>query len=155
MTDVADPLPFTRKRGVLYMAPLGTELPNDSVEGGRFALAWPAAWIRVDPAEMTAPTTCSATHSAELLAAEAVWDFGPRARVRLQNGWGRTRTRALPRFMLGWQSEDAKDRLVAKQVVADDVGRCHLEWTQEGEMMSLFTWHRARTTEEHNAEVGS
>lgn len=146
-----DQLPFTRKRGVLYVAPLGAELPDNSVGGGRFVMTWPTAWILVDPSEMTVPAACRVSGSSM-----AVWDFGPCAAMHLRRwneGWARWNLHAVPRFMLGWESEDGKDRLIAGQVFADDAGCCHLEWVGREEM-SLFTWHRARTTEEHNAEIG-
>lgn len=152
---MTDSLPFTRKPGVLYMASLGAEPPERTVENGLFVGSWPSSWVEIqtDPANLTEPAECT---ESLIAGGPATWDFGPTVRALLMWWHGQWPGRpqpglyAAPRFLLGWESEDRKDRLAGDQVVVDEQGRCILERTSGGQ---VFTWYRARTAAEHNAEV--
>jgi hypothetical protein len=159
---VSDPideaLPFTEKRGVLYIAPLGSELPDLTVASDppgsgintRFVMSWPAGWIRpkpYDPANpdsaFTDPRVCSVRNQVDtdsiqvdafspirsmVTSRTALWDFGPELGPRMRRILSSPlNVTAAPRFMVGWESEDCLDRVIARQAVVDEYGLFHLE----------------------------
>jgi len=135
-----DPLPFTRQPGMLYVSPLESPLPDNTVRDGRFAVSWPLAWLQVGG---TDPGTCLAVSVLN----DHRWTFGGLAGVQLGGLLG---SLLRPAFMLGWESEDAKDRLVAHHAVVQHDGVCRPEWVAG---RPPFTWYAARTAEEHRAEA--
>lgn len=132
-------IPFTEKPGALFVAPLGSELPQHIVRDGQFAMAWPATWIPVLPVDtLTDPGQCSDRSAIDtdavqvsdflepirLVTSRAVrWDFGPEVRASraLRMGAGSVR------LMVGWESEDRADRVVARQAFIDEFGDVQLE----------------------------
>lgn len=134
-------LPFTEKPGALFVAPLGTELPDNTVCEGMFSTSWPASWIRVLPAgETTDPDEITVANSIDPATTSVVeffqplsitremlgdwtWFLGPRVaawRSRFAAPWQ-------TRFMVGWESRDRTERVLSLQAVIERNGVCRLE----------------------------
>lgn len=146
MDDLTDQrLPFTKQRGRLYVAPLGADLPTHYVASdpplsgndARFVDEWPDAWILGGE---TDPEQCSERYETDVesvtmrgwdkpieqvTSRAAVWTFGmdrvntrPVAQLAAMSGW---HFQQPPRFMLGWESEDHRSRVIARQVIHEPV----------------------------------
>jgi hypothetical protein len=155
-----DRLPFLDKRGVLYIAPMGTELPDLTVASDppgsgsdtKFVTTWPMSWVKPKPyvpddpdSAFTDPADCSARQDigvqadrldelrpVQMMATSrtALWDFGPEVVAGLQRLLRPARGLQQTRMMLGWESEDCRDRVITPQVFLDEYGLFHLEVLQ-------------------------
>lgn len=149
-------LPFTEKPGMLFVAPLGSELPKHYVasdppgsgQSPKFRDSWPAGWIpALPPGLFTDPEKCSATRLPVSVEHVRVVDtFDPWNPVQEDWAWmfGRDLAGLLqrrfaipqrlageinqpPRLMVGWESIDSKDRVIVRQAFLDEDGRFRLE----------------------------
>lgn len=140
-----EPLPFTEKPGALFVAPLGSDMPDHTVKDGIFVMPWPASWVHVklpgEPYRMTDPAECSAVQQplpaedvrvadvfepvrmSEPVPETWIWYFGPHLKV-----WkDRFHVPFTTRMMIGWESSDSRSRVIARQVVIANTGYCGVE----------------------------
>lgn len=124
-------MPFETARGVLFIAPVGSEPPRNQVIDGWFLDQWPAGW---QPVGVTQPKLCGAsveatddTYTARYSpAVDWRWRFGTELARRVA-----TRTTVAPltgvRFMTGWEAADRTTRVVADRCVIRPDGQIRLE----------------------------
>lgn len=122
MEKVTEVLPFTEKPGTLYFAPLGSELPDMTVRRRWFVVDWSATWLEVGE---TNPKLCRAEKVVDRVSVgPMVYGVGLDDDTRRWTfDFAKLNMKPMPlsrldgaHMMLGWESEDGRDRVIAAQV---------------------------------------